>query len=159
MSTAQCPRFEQFLADVLPQDCYRPAGDSAGFIWEVIGYTLYSGNPLHIAVLLLGNGRNGKGTLIRVLKRLVGDHNCTTVKLHDLVENRFRAGTLFGKLANLAGDLESRWLDNTAAFKAITGGDSVQGEYKYGAAFDFTPWALPFYSVNKPFGSADSSEG
>ena len=44
-------------------------------------------------------------------------------------------------------------------FKAITGGDTVQAEYKYGAAFDFAPWALPFYSINKAFGSAHSSEG
>ena len=104
---ATCPRFERFLAEVLPKDCYEPAGDSPGFIWEVIGYTLYSGNPLHIAVLLLGSGRNGKGVLIRVLKRLLGARNCTTVRLHDLIENRFRAATLFGKLANLAGDLDS----------------------------------------------------
>ena len=75
------------------------------------------------------------------------------------MENRFRAATLFGKLANLAGDLDSKWLDNTAMFKAITGGDTIQAEHKYGAAFDFTPWALPFYSTNKAFGSADSSEG
>jgi putative DNA primase/helicase len=137
---------------VLPDDCL-------SFIWELIGYTLYSGNPLHVAVLLYGKGRNGKGTLIRVLKRLLGEYNVSTVGLHELTENRFRTATLFGKLANLAGDLDSRWLDNTATFKAITGGDAVQGEHKYGAVFDFTPWALPFYSTNKAFGSSDSSEG
>jgi P4 family phage/plasmid primase-like protien len=157
--TATCPEFERFLADVLPADCWLPHGDSPGFIWELLGYTLFSGNPLHVAVLLFGKGRNGKGTLIRVLKRLLGERNYSTVGLHELTENRFRTANLFGKLANLAGDLDSRWLDNTATFKAITGGDSIQGEYKYGAVFDFAPWALPFYSANKAFGSADSSEG
>ena len=156
---AKCPLFEKFIAEVLPPDLYEPTGDSPGFIWELIGYTLYSGNPLHVAVLLYGKGRNGKGTLIRVLKALLGERNCSTVGLHQLVENRFRAATLFGKLANLAGDLDSKWLDNTAMFKAITGGDTIQAEHKYGAAFDFSPWALPFYSTNKAFGSADSSEG
>ena len=156
---AKCPRFERYLADVLPPDCYEPAGDSPGFIWELIGYALYSGNPLHIAVLLFGKGRNGKGVMIRVLRRLIGDRNCSTVGLHELAENRFRTATLFGKIVNLAGDLDGRWLTNTATFKAITGGDSIQGEYKYGAVFDFQPWALPFYSANKAFGSADSSEG
>jgi putative DNA primase/helicase len=150
--TATCPAFDDFLAEVLPGDCLP-------LIWELIGYTLYSGNPLHIAVLLYGKGRNGKGTLIRVLKHLLGEHNCSTVGLHELSENRFRAATLFGKLANLAGDLDSRWLANTAIFKAITGGDAIQGEYKYANPFDFTPWALPFYSTNRAFGCADSSEG
>lgn len=156
---ATCPTFERFLADVLPPDCCQPRGDSPGFIWELLGYAIYSGNPLHVAVLLYGKGRNGKGTLIRVLKRLLGERNCSTVTLHELAENRFRAATLFGKLANLAGDLDSRWLESTAMFKAITGGDTIQGEHKYGAAFDFQPWALPFYSTNNAFGSADSSEG
>jgi putative DNA primase/helicase len=44
-------------------------------------------------------------------------------------------------------------------FKAITGGDLVQAEHKFGHPFEFTPWAFPFYSANKAFGSADSSEG
>ncbi len=61
---ATCPQFEEYLSEVLPQDCYQPTEDSKGFIWELIGYTIYSGNPLHIAVLLYGTGRNGKGTLL-----------------------------------------------------------------------------------------------
>jgi putative DNA primase/helicase len=156
---ATCPKFDKFLADVLPLDCYEPCDGGPGFIWELIGYALYSGNPLHIAVLFFGKGRNGKGTLLRIMKAVIGARNTSAVGLHELTENRFRAATLFGKTANLAGDLDSRWIDNTAAFKSITGGDTIQGEHKYGAVFDFTPWALPIYSANKPFGSADSSEG
>jgi putative DNA primase/helicase len=157
---ADCPAFETFLTQVLPADCYMPTQDSPqGFIWELIGYAMYSGNPLHIAILLRGIGRNGKGTLIRLLKALLGARNTSAVGLHDLTGNRFRTATLYGRLANLAGDLDSKWINNTAAFKAITGGDTVQAEHKYGAPFDFTPWALPIYSANKPFGSADSSEG
>lgn len=158
--TGTCPAFEKYLTEVLPADCYEPTEDSPeGFIWEVIGYAMYSGNPLHIAIMLHGRGRNGKGALIRVLLNLLGEHNCAAVGLRDLTENRFRPSTLYAKLANLAGDLDSRWIDNTAAFKAITGGDSIQGERKFGHPFEFVPWALPVYSTNKPFGSADSSEG
>jgi putative DNA primase/helicase len=157
---ATCPAFDRFLAEVLPKDCYTPTDDSPeGFIWELIGYAMYSGNPLHIAVMLSGIGRNGKGTLIRLLKTLLGERNCSEVGLHDLSENRFRAATLYGKLANLAGDLDARWIENTATFKSITGNDRIQAEHKYGTPFGFTPWALPVYSTNKPFGSADSSEG
>ena len=69
---ARCPLFEKFVAEVLPKDLYEQTDDGPGFIWELIGYTLYSGNPLHVAVLLYGKGRNGKGTLIRVLKAAAG---------------------------------------------------------------------------------------
>ena len=149
---AGCPAFERFLGEVVPADCIE-------FMWELIGYTLYSGNPFHLAVLLLGRGRNGKGVLIRVLKTILGEDNYCATTLHDLTENRFRAAELFGKIANLAGDLDSRWLSNTAMFKSITGNDPIQAERKFGHPFEFTPWCLPFYSANKPFGSADSSEG
>ena len=152
--TAGCPLFEKYLREVLPAELV-----DSGFIWELLGYALYSGNPLHVAVLLFGHGRNGKGVLIRVLKNLLGEHNISTVSLHELTENKFRVATLYQKLANLAGDLDSRWLENTALFKKITGHDGLQGEYKYGATFEFDPWALPFYSANKAFGSPDSSEG
>ena len=39
---------------------------------------------------------------------------CSSVTLHELTENKFRAATSIGKLANLAGDLDAKWLDNTA---------------------------------------------
>jgi putative DNA primase/helicase len=42
---------------------------------------------------------------------------------------------------------------------ALNAHDLIQAEHKFGAAFQFTPWALPVYSANKAFGSSDSSEG
>ncbi len=157
---ARCPDFEVFIAEVLPPDLFLPTPECPqGFIWELLGYLLYSGNPLQVAILLHGLGRNGKGVLIRVLKALLGEQNYSAVGLHELVENRFRAATLFRRLANLAGDLDAKWLESTATFKKITGNDVLQAEHKYGASFHFTPWCVPLYSINKPFGSADSSEG
>jgi phage/plasmid-associated DNA primase len=41
---AECPVFTEFLAQVLPEDCLVPTESCpAGFIWEVIGYAIYSG--------------------------------------------------------------------------------------------------------------------
>jgi putative DNA primase/helicase len=157
---AACPAFETFLGQVLPPDFLEPSVQCpTGFIWEVIGYALYSGNPLQVAFMLIGGGGNGKGRFLHALETLVGQRNVSSVGLHELIGNRFRAATLYGKLLNVAGDLDPKWLEDTAIFKKITGGDSVQAEHKFGHPFDFSPWATPFYSVNKPFGSADTSEG
>ena len=156
---AKCPDFETFLAEVLPADLVEPTDDSPGWIWEVLGYCLYSGNPFHKALLLHGAGRNGKGTLLRVITAMLGRNNVSSVPLHELSTNRFRAATLYGKIANIAGDLEGSYLESTGLFKNITGGDSIQGEHKYGAVFDFTPYALPIYSTNSVFSTPDNSEG
>lgn len=156
---ATCPVVEAWLREVLPADLLEPVGDSPGFIWEVLGYLCYSGNPLHKALLLLGAGRNGKGTFLRLVTALLGPANVSAVPLHSLVDNRFRIAELEGRLANIAGDLDSTWLESTALFKAITGGDSVTAERKYGAPFDFSPFAVPVYSANAVWGTPDTSAG
>lgn len=119
---ATCATVESWLAQVLPTDLLEPTEDGPGFIWELIGYLCFSGNPLHKAVLLLGSGRNGKGTLLRLLTALLGVENVASVDLHSLATNRFRAAELLGKIANIAGDLDGTWLESTANLKAITGG-------------------------------------
>ncbi|HEY3604622.1 MAG TPA: phage/plasmid primase, P4 family, partial [Sporichthyaceae bacterium] len=155
---AACPEFEKFIREVLPADCVDPCEGGPGFIRELIGYCVYSGNPHQIAVLLRGKGRNGKGALLRVLQRLLGACNVSAVSLHDLSENRFRLADLYGKIANIAGDLDPKWLENTAKLKGITGDDLMPAEHKFGRTFSFTPWALPMYSANRGFASADSSD-
>lgn len=149
---ATCPQFDEFLAQVL-------APDDIEVIWELLGYLLYNGNPWHKAVMLVGEGRNGKGTLIRVLKAIIGAPNYSAVSLHDLVNTRFSVATLFGKLANIAGDIDGKYLESTALLKAVTGEDSVSAEHKGRDRFDFEPWAVPVFSANKIPGSADVSAG
>ena len=149
---ATCPRFDRFLSEVL-------APDAIGTMWEIIGYLMYSGNPLHRAILLLGPGRNGKGTLIRLVKTLLGERNCSSVTLNSLNENRFAAANLFGRLANLAGDIEATFQKETARFKSVTGGDTITAERKNAQQFEFTPWCSFVFSANEVPGSADTSEG
>jgi putative DNA primase/helicase len=149
---AKCPWFDWWLLQVVPPDCIE-------LIWELIGYLAYSGNPLHIAVMLAGDGRNGKGTLLRVIVAILGAVNVTATSLADLVENRFRAAELFGKIANIAGDIDGTYLETTAKFKAITGNDLIDAERKQGHPFRFTPWAVPVFSANKIPASADTSAG
>lgn len=62
-------------------------------------------------------------------------------------------------MANIAGDIEARHLENTALFKQITGGDTVRGERKFQDSFSFRPWAVPVFSANKLWRSSDDSEG
>lgn len=150
--TATCPAFEAFVDSVVPDDVVQT-------IWELIGYLMYSGNPLHKAVMLTGTGRNGKGTFLRAITNVLGARNLTSVSLYDLVATRFTTASLFGKLANIAGDIDATYMENTAVFKQITGGDTISAEHKGRDRFDFTPWATPVFSANKIPGSADTSVG
>lgn len=150
---ATCPMFDAFLAEVLPDR------ETVEFMWEVIGYLLLSGNPLHKAVLFWGpRGRNGKGTLLRVLSALIGPENASTADLHSLANDKFRTASLYGRLVNIAGDIDSTWLQHTAVIKGLTGGDAMMADRKYGQPFSFSPWAVPVFSANELFSVNDSSE-
>ncbi len=149
---ATCPEFDRFLGQVVH-------ADAIDMVWELIGYLMYSGNPLHKAVMLVGTGRNGKGTFLRTVEAVLGKQNITSASLIDLVNTRFTTASLFGKIANIAGDIDGTYLENTATFKAITGQDMISAEHKGRDRFDFTPWAVPVFSANKIPGSADTTVG
>lgn len=149
---AACPEFDAFLAwAVAPDDVMR--------VWEIIGYLMMAGNPLQRAVLLIGGGGNGKGVLLEVIKKLLGTRNCTSVPLHDFSENRFATAELFGRLANVCGDIDATWIENTSRIKEITGEDTVMGERKGQDPFYFKPWCTMIMSANDIPGSSDSSRG
>jgi P4 family phage/plasmid primase-like protien len=150
--SATCPAFDKFAGEVM-------ASDAVSYLWEIIGYLVYSGNPLQRAFLLHGNGINGKGTLIRVLKALLGDRNVSEVTLTDIAEARFEVASLYGKIANLAGDIDASYMKSTARFKAITGEDTIRAERKFEHGFAFQNWAVPVFSANEFWKSSDTTVG
>lgn len=149
---AECPRFDAFLADILHPDYVALA-------WEMLGYLMYSGNPLQVAFLFYGSGQNGKGTLMRVIEQLLGKPNIASESLDDLNGNRFSSINLFGRIANLAGDIDKTYQESTANFKKITGEDTIGAERKFGQRFKFENWAVPVFSANDFPGSADVTIG
>lgn len=150
-ASATCPAIERFLSEVLPADAIE-------LIYEVAAYVLYPGNPLRRAILLLGPGRNGKSVLLGLLRALVGEANVSAVPLQALAENRFAAAELFGRLANISGDLDARAIRNTDLFKMATGNDAILAERKYGAAFSFVPFATFVFAANEAPVSSDQTD-
>ena len=148
----ECPRFDAFLDDVMH-------ADYVALAWEMIGYLMLSGNPRHVAFLFYGSGGNGKSTLMDTVGMLLGKQNIASESLDDLNGNRFRTASLFGKIANLAGDIDATYQENTATFKRITGEDEITAEHKNMPPFRFQSWAVPVFSANKFPGSSDVTEG
>jgi len=148
---ATCPQIDAFLGQVVPKD-------AIDFVFEVVGYALLPRNPLRVAILLLGPGRNGKSVLLAIIRALLGTANVSTVPLQVLAESRFAAAELFGKLANVCGDLDARAVKQTDVFKAWTGGDPILAERKYAQPFSFVPGALPIFSANEAPLSSDQTQ-
>lgn len=149
---AECKNFDRWLKAVVPKENVKLA-------WEILGYMLMSGNPFHQAILLEGTGGNGKSTFLRVLLAILGKHNTSSITLRSISEGKFEVAGLFGKIANVAGDIDAKYLGDTSMFKAITGQDLIEAQHKYGHPFNFVPWAVPIFSANETWRSSDTTDG
>ena len=109
------------------------------------------------AVLLLGEGANGKSTFLTGVTNFLGQSNVVSMSLHKIESDRFSAARLLGKLANICPDLPTTHLESTSLFKAITGGDDIPAEYKFRDGFDFRPFVKLLFSANEPPRSRDGS--
>ena len=93
-------------------------------------------------------GSNAKGVLLNIIETIIGRSNCSHRSLQDLDTNRFALADLYGKFANIFGDLKSTKLSETGNFKVMAAGDSVTGEHKFGQPFTFRNFAKMKFSAN-----------
>ena len=120
-------------------------------LYEVLGYTLYSkGYPLNKAVMLVGEGRNGKSTYLTLLKSILGSRNVKAIPLQELTKEKFAGSELYGVLANIYADLPNELLRHTGIFKILTGEDHVCFDKKYAKKrVCFTNYAKLIFSCNE----------
>lgn len=148
---AYCTAWYKFLAVVFPEDCQ-------DLPFELIAWLMLPDTSIQKAVLLLGSGENGKSRFLQAVKSFLGRENVAGLSLHKLESSQFATARLVGKLANVCPDLPSEHLASTSVFKALTGGDLIHAERKYGESFEFESFARLLFSANHPPQSSDSSD-
>ena len=105
-----------------------------------------SGQALHLLILFYGNGRNGKGVLLRLIEKLLGRELFAIALRPEDVEyhrggeerNKRIMGRLRGKRLAYTGETVSGNLDWTL-LKTLTGGDTLAGAKLYQDTEGFTP--------------------
>lgn len=147
---ARCPMWDKFIGEVFP-------GDSEAIAWEIPAWLATPDTSIQKAVLLTGDGANGKSTYLRAVLAFIGRQNVAAISLHRLENDRFSVARLVGRLANICPDLPSEDLSGTSMFKSITGGDALLAERKFEESFEFVPFARLIFSANHPPKSQDAS--
>jgi putative DNA primase/helicase len=147
---AQCPAWDKFILDVFPKD-------TQAIAWEIPAWLMTPDTAIQKAILLTGDGANGKSTYLRAVLSFIGKQNTSAVSLHQLENDRFSTARLVGRLANICPDLPATDLVSTSVFKAITGGDPLVAEYKFRDSFEFIPYTRLVFSANHPPKSQDAS--
>lgn len=129
---------------------------------EFIGYMFYhSYSKFNKAVFLHGTGGNGKSTFINhVLKNVIGDENNSAIPPDEMgKQNRFNKAELFQKEVNMVADIDDNYIENTAILKNLTGGDSINAEFKGIQGFHFRNYAKLLFSANSLPKFRDDSDG
>jgi putative DNA primase/helicase len=150
---AKCPRFRQYLEEVLD-------ADQIPLIQEMMGYFLVPVTRAQKCFVIVGEGGAGKSQLLLVLNELLlGKENVSNVSWQSLNE-RFKTAALFGKLANIFADLPTKNIDDNGIFKALVGEDYLTVEKKNKNPFSFQSTARLLFSCNSiPRNYGDRSEG
>lgn len=138
-----CTKIDKFLREVLNKE------DDIKVFYELAGFGLLDEYKYEKAFMFHGEGRNGKGKSIELLKRLFGLENCCSIPLGSLKGEDFCISELFGRRLNLAGDIGSQDLKETNMFKSLTGRDLVSAKRKFLRELHFQNYAKFVFACNE----------
>ena len=143
--SAQCPVFDHWLSDVLPNE------DDQMLLLQLMGYSMLQDVRFGKIVVLYGPTHTGKSTCLDLLTHFLGKSNVSALSLHALDDEhlRFTRSGLVGKLANVSADLSSKYLSGDSQVKQIASGDPMQVEFKGVQGFTVSPFATLWSSSNQ----------
>ena len=145
--------FLRFLAEVIPS-----ASDRLTLL-ELLGTALV-GNFCNTEKILmfLGEGHNGKSTLLDVISSVIGEDNISHVSIHQIINERFARAELEGKLVNIYADISGEEITNLGVIKSLVSGEPVMAEYKGQPAFALKNRAKLVFSANRLPDIAEDSD-
>jgi len=139
----KCPKITKHFEDVLKEK------DDSKIMFELIGYCLLKDSPLEKAFMFSGFGRNGKGKTLELIKIFLGVDNCSSLDLTQLIDQSFDVSELFGKMANLSGDLSYHDLKDVGMLKKLIGRDSISARRKFLNLLHFISYAKLLFACNE----------
>lgn len=114
---ALCPEFDAMMKRITCNEI-----DLENQLLEYVAYAVCDREYTHHkALVLVGEGANGKSTFLEVVKELVGEENYSSVGIKEMDQDTKRA-MLEGKLVNISDEMPSMRMSDTDTFKKMMGG-------------------------------------
>ena len=153
-ATSKAPLFENFLNEVLCGD-----KELVQLIKEFGGYCL-SGDEYweHKALVLVGEGSNGKSVFMEVLKAVAGSANACSIPMRDLMRAETR-WALVNKLLNCSEETSIDSFIRSDVFKTLASGGEVQVRHYYEQPFDYRNKSKLILSCNEMPTTKDTTHG
>lgn len=150
---ADCQSVKTFYKEVLRNEA------DVDVVQEFFGYCLQRNYNYPVIFMCLGSGSNGKSRHLELIRAFLGTKNVTSVTLQDIERDQYSKAELFGKLANIAGDISKKPIEDSGELKAITGGDLVKANRKHLTQITFVNYAKLVFSANELPPTYDTTEG
>ncbi len=156
---AQCPKWQKFLARILPDP------DVRLFVQKAVGYSLSGSTDEQAFFFCYGDGANGKSVFLSVLERLAAQY-AVRVPIQTLLKDQYANNgggekpapqlvKLRGARIALTSEMPKISRLNDELVKDLTGGDSISCRDMYAKPFTFQPqMKLWLYGNHKPVISA-----
>ncbi|MCA9726035.1 MAG: bifunctional DNA primase/polymerase [Candidatus Eisenbacteria bacterium] len=144
--SADCPRWERFLREVLPDQ------ETRDFLQRAAGYSLTGSTSEQCMFIAWGAGANGKSTLIETLLRIVGDYSMRAPtemllgRKGDAIPNDI--AQLKGRRFVAAAETDTGRRFSEGIIKQLTGSDTISARFMRGEFFEFSPICKLWLSTN-----------
>ena len=122
--------------------------DIVNSLQEYFGYCLTRDTSQIMALLLIGESKSGKSTIIHVLRHMIGLQNCSSVSMKDISNPQYTP-LLINKLVNIDSDVSEKSQDFEAQFKIITSGEQITCNQKFIPTFEFVPYCKIIMAANR----------
>jgi len=139
---AKCEKWIKTLCEVLEGN-----EEKAEILQEFFGLMLTRETRYEKALLLIGDGANGKSVILNTIEHLIGKENCTSIPLEKFSDLHYMA-SLFGKLANISIETNAKSEVYDSTFKAVISGEPIQADPKFKKPFKFRPFCKLVFAMN-----------
>lgn len=141
--TAVCPTWNFFVNDIMDGD-----KEQVKLLQQIAGYSLTTSMALAKAFIFFGAGANGKSLFTRILSKVVGQQNVSTVNLNS-INKQFGLTGIIGKKINLIDEISGNYFESNT-IKALISGEKLSADVKYRPEpIEFIPTSKLIFSVNE----------
>jgi P4 family phage/plasmid primase-like protien len=153
---AKCDTFKAWLSDIF-------LGNKSiiDFMQVFLGYCLTGETSSNFFPIFYGKGRNGKSTLLNIMRGIMGDFSYRSTGIGTIMEKKnendshYELSALEGARLVVAGEPKKNQSFDVGIIKTITGGDGISCRQLYGEFRTYIPtWKIVVMSNNRPTVSA-----
>lgn len=149
------PMFKRFLAQTFAGDT---EDEQINLLQEIVGATMLGVLARHEKVVMMkGEGRAGKGTLMKIIESMLPRESTSALSPFRW-DSEYYVAALAGKRLNVVGELPDDKPIPAAEFKTVTGRDLLTGRHPTGRPFTFRNEATHIFNSNYYVFTKDHSE-